>query len=281
MLGALFFLLFAVAAWADSCDCTGDNSGIPSKQKTFANTDYGTRCEAWDDTHRYCRANAIKRALIKSGEDRDCWCPEAWCYVSASCPHARKSSFKDSGLYYSYATCGNDGNSCFNDDEAVESFLDAAQDEKDHEDGSYMASFFFDSYDEEDVAHKEFRHKEIASIREYNLCVISSCYEIKSGKLLIDRSGNLSNEDHVSWEPADEPITNTYGESKPNCLVYATEGTWMIRLAKRMSQDVQRMVSFTSFGVGAVVNCYKGFENLDEKQAFDNLSDREYYSSIL
>lgn len=110
-----------------TCECTGDNSAIPSKQKKFANTDYGKHCSDWDTSHRYCRN---ERALAKG--NRSCWCPKSWCYVGKDCETGHRSSlFESAELYYSYDACGNSADQCFGDwYEADKEFKGAVKEEE-------------------------------------------------------------------------------------------------------------------------------------------------------
>jgi len=115
----------------DPCNCTGDNSKIPEKQKRYYGTSYGLTCDAHDMSHRYCNERSIGK------ENRSCWCPKNWCYVSSECKTAHPSVlFEGAGLYYSYETCFSQGDKCFSNiegDEAETEFTRA----KDEEDAVY------------------------------------------------------------------------------------------------------------------------------------------------
>jgi len=120
----------AAVAPEHPCKCTGNNEGIPKKQKKYYKTDYGTKCLDWDMRYRYCtNPKSLQEA------NRACWCPKFWCYVSEECPGAKKSAlFTDSNLWYSYKACGNDADACFDEDEmSAANQYGAAADAKEEE----------------------------------------------------------------------------------------------------------------------------------------------------
>jgi len=144
MLVLLYSVLAILGAMADNhsdpCACTGDNSLIPKKKKKFADTDYGVKCGDWDMTQRFC---TNPKSLLEA--NRACWCPKFWCWVDGECSHAMKSTFfKESGLYFSYQTCGNTAEKCFDEDDDIESEFEKAIKE-DHSDD--------DEHTVEDVVH--------------------------------------------------------------------------------------------------------------------------------
>lgn len=94
----------------DPCECTGDNSAIPRKQKKAFDLDYGKSCSAWDIKQRWCKKQGTQWPNM-------CWCGLEWCYVSKECHSARPSDFfKDAKeqMFFSYSACGNPkGDACY------------------------------------------------------------------------------------------------------------------------------------------------------------------------
>merc|ERR1712241_666213 len=217
------------------CTCTGDNSAIPKKASKFANTEYGKQCDAWDLTHRYCNN---KRSLAQ--DNRECWCPLEWCYVPANCKTARKSDFfGDSGLYYSYAACKNDGDQCFEEDMDLTGLLE--EDEKQVVEGT-TADFHFNSF--EGLASKY-----VADASDFPYCTVASC---------------------ASFDPEGEPKKDSV-----SAFLRAGKVSEMQRVemnngecALSMKRDGGRIEHFLDFPAAndkllmAVVTCYSSFENL-------------------
>ncbi|KAJ1488360.1 hypothetical protein T484DRAFT_1783413, partial [Baffinella frigidus] len=92
------------------CTCTGVSSvpgvgavGTISQAAGDYNlfdSDYGTRCEAWDTLRRDC-------AAAWPGCTPGWWCCRTWCYVDSACPGSRPDPLVP-GLYYSYDACSED-----------------------------------------------------------------------------------------------------------------------------------------------------------------------------
>ena len=95
-----------------------DPTLFPSANLSSVNmTTYGVGCGAWDELSAACEAQAppkecegvfpVHRRCLSATPD---WCSREWCYVADpdQCALARSHStyFQDSGLYFSYATCG-------------------------------------------------------------------------------------------------------------------------------------------------------------------------------
>lgn len=79
-----------------SCECTGDNHGIPADAGFPAA--YGTSCKAWDSVFSITPCDTDGAAS---------WCELPWCYVSPDCPAASPSVYFDGAkLSYAYISCG-------------------------------------------------------------------------------------------------------------------------------------------------------------------------------
>lgn len=101
---ALAGLLGLGSADENRCACTGSNAGIPDGPHKD-HPKFGKSCGAWDDK----LGNCIK----KNNDDIvPLWCGDKWCYVQEGCTYdgekAKPSTYKDSGLFYSYEVCGNE-----------------------------------------------------------------------------------------------------------------------------------------------------------------------------
>jgi len=79
------------------CQCTGEGGNIGVDQTKYGE-DYGTFCHAWDREH--CET-------WRDSEQLGLWCCKRWCYVSETCPSAKRSSVAQN-LYYSYFVCPDD-----------------------------------------------------------------------------------------------------------------------------------------------------------------------------
>jgi len=145
-----------------SCQCLGNNHGIPKSRPKFYGTEYGTKCEAWDMDYSYCSAKNRQ-----ANPDRDCWCPGSWCYVAEHCAGRRKSQFSDEvTMYFSYAACGQPSvHECW-----------------DHDDGALSGN---EDYPDSDDVYYVTRSKRADSVKTmylgspetqgWDVCLIDSC----------------------------------------------------------------------------------------------------------
>merc|ERR1712154_1367 len=120
---------------------------------------------------RYCRQRSMD-----NNKQKRCWCPKEFCYVDKRCPTAIKSKlFPNSDLYFSYTTCGNDGNKCYDSPDDI-----VQEGELDPTDLTYlqslmpMDSFFF-------VQDIDFKlgtlplNEFVTFVADHALCTVSSC----------------------------------------------------------------------------------------------------------
>lgn len=227
----------------DPCACTGDNSAIPMGQRKYAGTTYGLDCSsAWDMNYRYCDAKNWQKGRNKD-DNRACWCPKPFCWVKKECPHARKSQlFPEAELYYSYQSCGNDGNTCFTEGKQKKSDVNT-------EEEMYLLSiipqhnFFFN------VNVRQSMDIEVVNVhtqlgKGYPYCTVSSCTAVY--QTTSHRNSHYAADDQA-------------GES---CFTYRKGGKWRLYL-----EGIS--IHGSECGRNAVVSCYRYVENRTGDQLDD------------
>lgn len=216
------------------CTCSGDNSGIPDKQKKFANTNYGKSCGAWDLDHRYC---SNKRSLAK--ENRACWCPQEWCYVDKDCATAKASAFfPGAGLYYSYSACDSKGDECFVDGEDL---TDIVEEEEETVEEGTQAQFFFHAFDDTEIY--------VADASDYPYCTVAGCSDFSRK----DANGE-SVKEVISAGISKQSETQRVEDESLCALKMKRDGNRVTHYLTLSESDRLKM---------AVVTCFSSFDNED------------------